>query len=76
MSTAQQVISKIGQLTPEQQDQVLRLVEALAQQRPVNTTAPRLIGALAELRVDISAEEIDAARSEMWGRFPREASAG
>jgi len=29
-------------------------------------------GALADLKLDISSEDIDQARREMWGNFPRE----
>ena len=31
-----------------------------------------LLGLWADLNVDISAEDIDEARREMWGNFPRE----
>lgn len=72
MSTAQRVITKLGELSPDQQAEVLRLVEHLAGQNGHETPRQSPIGLLADLAVDISAQEIDAARREMWSSFPRE----
>jgi hypothetical protein len=33
---------------------------------------PSLYGLWADLQVDVSVEDIDEARREMWGNFPRE----
>jgi hypothetical protein len=72
MSTAQKVIAKLHQLTPEQQAEVLRLVEALADQRTPTHSRTNPFGLWSDLGLSISAEEIDQARREMWGNFPRE----
>ncbi len=72
MSTAEKVIAKLEQLSPEQQAEVLRLVEQLASRGPSNGRRTNPIGLWADLHIDLSAEEIDEARREMWGRFPRE----
>ncbi|HMQ14960.1 MAG TPA: hypothetical protein PKC49_03210 [Phycisphaerae bacterium] len=73
MSTAQKVMAKLRELTPEQQAEVLRLVEALSNSSGAASKPRRNpVGLLSDLNLDISAEEIDEARREMWGNFPRE----
>lgn len=71
------VLDRVKQLTPGQK---LRLIEAvipdLAEpllraeeaQKPLRS----LYGLWKDLRVSLSAEDIDEARREMWGQFPRE----
>ena len=75
--TFEDVLQLAKQLTPGQK---LRLIEAIApdleeplrqaegSQQPLQS----LYGLWKDLGVDISAEEIDAARREMWGSFPRD----
>lgn len=75
MSALERVIQKLGDLTPEQQAEVLRLVEMLANRRTTTSRRTSPIGALTDLNVDISAEDIAEARAEMWSRFPREVAA-
>lgn len=72
MSTAEVVIAKLSELTPEQQQEDLRLVERLASQSRANGRAANPIRALADLGLDIADGEIDGARREMWSGFPRE----
>ena len=56
----------------------VRLMERLASTlerdlgEPVTEPPPSLYGLWADLGVDISAEDIDEARREMWSNFPRE----
>ena len=71
MATVDQVIDKLNALTPEQQEQVLELVEFLAHQRP-NGWRKDPFGLLGHLNLDISAEDIDSVRREVWGNSPRE----
>jgi hypothetical protein len=72
MSTAQRVIAKLHQLTAEQQAEVLRLVESLAKRARRDGKRVNPMGLLADLNLRIGPEEIDQARREMWGNFPRE----
>ncbi len=76
-STFEDVLSLAKQLTPGQK---LRLIEAIIpdleeplqqaeeEQKPLRS----LYGLWKDFGVSISAEDIDDARREMWGRFPRE----
>jgi hypothetical protein len=43
-------------------------VEKVAEKQPIESS----FGICAHLNISISAEEIDEARREMWGQFPRE----
>lgn len=72
MTIAEAVISKVLQLSPEQQQQVLTFVEGL--ETPQTSKEPResLYGLWKDLDIDLSEEEIAAARQEMWGRVERE----
>lgn len=74
MSTAEQVIAKLARLSPEQQAEILRIVDALASQNGSDEAgrAPSAFGLWKGLGVDISDEEIAQARREMWGGFPRQ----
>jgi hypothetical protein len=76
-SIFEEVLSLVRQLTPGQK---LRLIEAIVPdleeplQRSEEGGKPlrSLYGLWKDLGVSISAEEIDEARREMWGNFPRE----
>ena len=72
MSSYQRVLDNLGRLSSEQQEQVLRLIESLAQQGHPRMCPTNPIGLWADSPNRISEEEIDAARREMWGNFPRE----
>lgn len=65
------LIEKLATLPPEKQQEVLHFVESLQ-----GSSGPQrqrgLKGLWADLGVDLSAEDIDEARREMWGTFPRE----
>lgn len=56
----------------------VRLMEKLASslegdlQPEVKKPRKSLYGLWADLKVDVSAEDIDEIRREMWGNFPRE----
>ncbi|HVS80917.1 MAG TPA: hypothetical protein VHE60_04220 [Pyrinomonadaceae bacterium] len=77
MSVAESVVEKLQSLTPEQQREVVELVDALAKTNATKTNAtksPRrsLMGLFSDLNVHITEEDIEEARREMWGNFPRE----
>lgn len=67
----QQFLQKFRRLPPDKQEEILHLVEEIEENTPKK---PRRnpIGLCADLGISISAEEIDQARREMWGNFPRD----
>ena len=75
--TFEDILQLVKQLTPGQK---LRLIEAivpdleepLRQAEGSKQPLQSLYGLWKDFGVDISAEEIDAARREMWGSFPRD----
>lgn len=66
------VLDRLRDLTPEQQREVLDFVEFLHQRHRWKPPYRGVKGLWADLDVQISADEIDEARQEMWGSFPRE----
>ena len=68
----QSVIEKLRALPPDRKLEVLDFVESLA--RKVACQEPRRIlkGALADVNIDVTEEQIAEARGEMWSKFPRE----
>jgi hypothetical protein len=74
MDIEQAIIERIRRLPPEEQREVLDFAEFLHHRR----SAPPyrgVKGLWADLDAQVSAEEIDEARRELWGSFPREDSA-
>ncbi len=75
--TFEEVLSLVKQLTPSQK---LRLIEAIIPdleeplQRAEGGEKPlrSLYGLWKDFGLGLSAEDIDAARREMWGNFPRQ----
>ena len=71
MELAELIVQKLRALPPERQREILDFTEFLTQA----TTRPRPRrdpgGLWADLSVAVSAEDIDAARQELWGNFPR-----
>lgn len=52
---------------------IAQIAPTLVEDTPANKTSKRSsYGILADLGVDVSAEDIDQARREMWSNFPRE----
>ena len=72
MTLEQTVLEALRVLPAEKQREVLDFAQFL--QSKTSTKKPRLSakGLCADLGVHITAEEIDEARKEMWGRFKRE----
>ncbi len=72
MSIETEVIEKLRSLSSDKQQQVLDFVEFLQQKSIPKRPRPSLKGLWADLNIDISEADIDEARREMWGNFPRE----
>ena len=72
MSVAESVIEKMHSLTPDQQREVLELVDALAKTHTTKAPRQTLLGLCADLGIEITEDDIAEARKEMWGNFPRE----
>jgi len=70
----QDVIAKLQGLSPEDLEKVLHFVEKLSPAPAENHRAGQLRGRFAHLGVHISAPDIDEARNEAWGHFPRDIS--
>ena len=68
----QTVLEKFRALPPEKQQEVLDFVEFLEQRNGAKLPRRSAMGLLADLGIHISKEDIDEARREMWGNFPRE----
>jgi len=72
MTVEQAVLEKLRELPPERQQEVLDFVESLRQKSEPKRPRRSLMGIGANLGVKITREDIDEARREMWGNFPRE----
>jgi hypothetical protein len=72
MKIEDQVIETFRVLPAAKQLEVLDLVRFLAQQFAVKLPLRSAAGLCEGLGVTLTAEEIDEARKEMWGNFPRE----
>jgi len=70
MTTMEILVAKAKALPPEGQREVLDFVEFLETRLGRGTPHKSLSGALADLGVDLSAEDIDQARREAWAEFP------
>ncbi len=72
MNLEQAVLDKLRALPPERQQEVLDFAEFLQQKTIVKRQLKSVKGLCADLKVDITEEDIAQARQEMWGNFPRE----
>lgn len=72
MTVEELVLQKLRTLPPEQQEEVLHFVEYLALRQRRGPGRQSAEGLWADLDVDITEDDIAAARREMWGRFPHE----
>ncbi len=72
--TIEQILNLAQTLKPADREQVIALLRTGASSVKPEPTTPRrsLRGLLADLGTAPSAEEIDEAKREMWGNFPRE----
>ena len=75
MTIEQQVVEKLRDLPPEKQKEVLDFVDFL-KEKNVGPKKPlrSLRGLWADLKINITEEDIAQARREMWSNFPRDIS--
>jgi hypothetical protein len=74
MSIEKSVIERLESFTPEQQGKLLEFLDSLEQATVLKGPRRSLRGLFADFGVTISKEDIEGARREMWGNFPRDIS--
>lgn len=74
MTIEEQVLEKLRELPREKQKEVLEFVDSLREKNGPPRKLHSLEGLLEDLNIDITEEDIAAARREMWGNFPRDIS--
>lgn len=72
MSIEEAVLEKLRALPVDKKQEVLDFVEFLERKRPAPRPRRSVKGLCADLGIDITEADIDEARREMWGNFPRE----
>jgi predicted signal transduction protein with EAL and GGDEF domain len=72
MNIEQAVLEKLRQLPVDKQQQLLDFAEFLSQKTTSKMPLRSVRGLCADLKVDITEEDIAQARQEMWGNFPRD----
>ncbi len=72
MSLEQIVLEKLRQLPIEKQREALDFVAFLENRQIAPVPLRNPIGLWADLKIDVTAEDIAEARREMWGNFPRD----
>ncbi|MDQ2098665.1 MAG: DUF2281 domain-containing protein [Tychonema bourrellyi B0820] len=72
MNLEQAVVDKLRTLPPERQQEVLDFAEFLQQKTIFKRPLKSVKGMCADLKVDITEEDIAQVRQEMWKYFPRE----
>lgn len=73
-SLVEKIAAKAAALPDEQQQAALDYIESLEREAEKRAAPQRksLMGAFAHLGLDVTAEDIDEVRREMWRNFPRE----
>ncbi len=72
MTVVESIVERVENLPLERQREVLNFAEYLQHKEKSNGSKPRKSLEGMWKGVDISAEDIDEARREMWGNFPRD----
>lgn len=72
MSSDEALLEQIKVLPPDLKKEVTHFIEFLQTKVKKETPTVSLEGIWADMDVNISEEDIDEARNEMWGNFPRE----
>lgn len=70
-----EIAAKAATLPLEQQHAALQYIESLAAQQQTSNEPPKrqsMLGAFAYMGLDVTSEDIDEVRREMWRNFPRE----
>lgn len=71
MTTWELIAEKAKGLRPDEQREVLDFLEFLGSRENPKRPRRSAAGLLADLNADISDEDIERARQEMWSNFPR-----
>ncbi len=69
MTIQEQIVAKLQDLPTEKQQTVLELVESLSHPQGALEGSNEVRGLWADLRVNVSVEDIEQARQEMWGKY-------
>ncbi len=72
MSLDESFLEKLRQLPPDKQREAIDFVEHLHKNSLSSGTKRSLKGLWADLKLDVTDEDIVQARRDMWGNFPRE----
>ena len=72
MTTWELIAEKAKDLPLDKQQELLDFAEFLHARSETKHPLHSIAGLCEDLGIDISAEDIDEARREMWGNFPRE----
>ena len=72
MTIEQAVVEKLRALPVEKQREVLDFVEFLHRKSVPKPPRRSLKGLWADLKIDITEDDIAEVRREMWGNFPRD----
>ena len=72
MTIEQTLVEKVRTLSVEKQLEVLDFAEFLRQKSTPKSPRRRLMGLFADLKIDITEEDIAEVRREMWANFPRD----
>jgi hypothetical protein len=74
MTVEEKVLKELRGLPPEKQQKVLGFLDSLKREDSAERPLRSLEGLLEDLNIDITEEDIAAARREMWSNFPRDLS--
>ncbi|MDJ0578499.1 DUF2281 domain-containing protein [Crocosphaera sp.] len=72
MTLEQLLLNKLKQLPIDKQQELLDFADFLSQKSISKPTLTSIRGLCDDLKVDITEEEIQQLRQEMWSNFPRE----
>jgi len=72
LNLEQTVIEKLRRLPPDKQRKVLDFAEALEHRVESPKPGKSLYGLWADLKVDVTEQDIAEVRREMWAKFPRD----
>lgn len=74
MTIEEQLLEKLRELSPDKQKEVLDFVDLLKEKSGAIQPLRSLRGIWKHLNCQVTSEDIDEARREMWGNFPRDIS--
>ena len=72
MTVVEEILERVEALPPERQHELLDFAEFLASRYGTGLPRRSSRGLWADLGIDITEEDIEEVRREMWANFPRE----